>query len=64
MILYIKVSEDKYRLPEKIATSAQELAEWCGVKPTTVKSAISHAKKSGQLSKYERIEISDDEFED
>jgi hypothetical protein len=59
--LYIKVSDDEYRLPEKIATTPRELAEWCGVKPTTVKSAISHAKKSGQLSKYIRVEVDEDD---
>lgn len=59
-VLYIKVSDDEYRLPEKIATSPAELAEWCGVKATTIKSAISHAKKSGQLSKYVRVEVEDD----
>lgn len=62
MILYLKVSEDKYRLIEDMDVSAQVLAERCGVKKNTIFSAISHAAKTGQKSKYERIEIDDEEW--
>jgi DNA-directed RNA polymerase specialized sigma24 family protein len=47
MTLYMKVSNDKYELPEIIARTTIELAEKCGVKSQTVRSAMSHAKKHG-----------------
>lgn len=46
-VLYMKVSNDKYELPEIIARTTIELAEKCGVKSQTVRSAMSHAKKVG-----------------
>ena len=60
-VLYLKVSNDEYRLPEIIAASPGELAEKVGVKPQTVKSAISHAKRHGWLCQYERVEVEDDD---
>ena len=62
MTLYMKVSNDKYELPEIIARTTIELAEKCGVKSQTVRSAMSHAKKHGWPCQYVRVEVEDDEI--
>ncbi len=62
MILYLRVSEDKYRLIEDMDVSAQVLAERCGVRKNTIFSAISHAAKTGHKSRFEKIEIDDEEW--
>lgn len=60
--LYLKVSRDKYELPEAVAGSAFELAMMIGVKKDAVLCGIAHAKKNGTWSCYRRIEI-EEEYE-
>ncbi len=61
MILYMKVSRDKYQLPEIVCESLKELAERSGVKPQTISGAMNHAKKKGGTSYYVRVEVDDEE---
>ena len=62
MIIWMKVSKDSLELPEAIADTAEELAEICGVDPTTV---IGAARRYEQgkvaFSVYRRIEIEEEE---
>lgn len=62
MNLYLRVSADKYKLIEDMDVSAQVLAERCGVTKNSIYSAISHAKKTGYNSRFEKIEIDDEEW--
>ena len=49
---YIKVTNDKYRLPIAIADSAGELARIVGATKNTVLSSISHCTGT-----YEKVEL-------
>lgn len=49
---YIKVTNDKYRLPIAIADSAGELARLVGATKNTVLSSISHGTGT-----YEKVEL-------
>ena len=60
MVVYVKVSNDKYRLIECMADSPAELGKILGVSGDAISSAISHAKKKGFECIYERIEIDKD----
>ena len=62
--VYMKVSKDKYRLPEAIADSPKELAELCGSTRNSVLSAISKAKSRNQNSIYVKVDFDDIDEED
>ena len=63
MKLYLEVSRDKYELPAKIADTAGELAEMCGVTKNTVASSCSHYKTGiTKRAKYILVEVEDDEI--
>ena len=54
----MKVSSDKYELPEIIADSADELAKKLGVNVNTIYSSISHARKrKSKRSMYQKVVI-------
>ena len=57
--VYMKVSKDKYRIPEVVADSLKELAEKCGTTSGSIASYISHAKKQGKEIKYIKVKIKD-----
>lgn len=58
---WMRVSLDKYELPEAVATSSGELAEICGVRKNTVESAVSHVRKGKiRVSRYTAVEMEDD----
>ncbi len=57
----MKVSNDKYRLPEAVAESSAELAKICGVTRSAVDTAICNAKRRKQNSIYVKIVIEDEE---
>lgn len=61
MILYMKVSRDKYQLPEIVCDTLKELAERSGVKPQTISGAMNHAKRKGGTSYYVRVEVDDED---
>ena len=57
----MKVTKDKYELPEIVADSIEELSEKCGVTVNCIYSSISHAKKSKSgKSMYIKVMIDDD----
>lgn len=59
MVLYLKVTNDRYRLPVAVAESASELSRLTGKKKTSILSVISHARKDGKESLYIRVEVDD-----
>ena len=61
--IWLKVSRDKYELPEVVAGSIQELAWRCGVKTTSIYSSISHYKKEGWRPKYVKVDVEEDDNE-
>lgn len=63
MILYMKVTHDKYELPLAVAEDAGTLARMCGVTVNTIFSQISRANKEGKWCSWRRIEVEDDEEE-
>lgn len=63
--VYMKVSKDKYQLPEVIADSVKELAEKCGESPRVVSSLASKASKGKHKnSPFIRVEIEEGEDDD
>ena len=63
MVLWIKVSDDEYELPEMVADTSTELSRMCGLDGNSVQSAISNAKRRKSKCQYKKVEISDDEEE-
>lgn len=59
MTIWMSVSRDKYEYPIHMAESIEELAELCGVKVTSIRSYICHAKKDGRWCKYVKVEVED-----
>jgi hypothetical protein len=49
MTLYIAVTPDHLELPMYVADTAEEMAEWAGVKVQSVKSSCSRNKRRGIL---------------
>lgn len=58
--VWMKVSHDKYELPEYVADSIQELSELCGSSVASIRSYICHAKQFGWPCNYKRVEVDDD----
>lgn len=60
--VYMRVSKDKYRLPEAVADTPQQLAKICGTSATTIVSVVSKWK-SGKYKnpRYEVVEVYDDD---
>lgn len=61
MVLWMKVTRDKYEFPIHIAESRKELAILCGVRGSSISRAIGKARDNGQKSSYVRMEIEEDE---
>ena len=62
MKVWIKLSDPVYQLPEVIADSAKELAEKCGVSPTTISSNwIRYRRGDAKYSKYIMVIISEED---
>lgn len=57
--LWMRVSPDKYEIPEVIADSIEELADKCGVKVRSIRSTIYHYKTEGRRQIYVRVEVPD-----
>lgn len=63
MVVYMKVTSDKYELPLAIADSIVDLAEMCGIKPNSIYSKMSHFKNGTGTEKtcpYKKVVIDDD----
>ena len=56
----MKVTNDKYELPEIVADSAGQLAQKLGVTKNHIFSAISHANKKGYNCAYRKVVIKDE----
>ena len=61
--LYMKVSKDKYQLPEVIADSVKELAEKCGESPRIV-SSLASKERAGKHKNSPFIRVDIEEGED
>lgn len=61
MAIWMMVSRDKYEHPIVVADTVEELAELCGVKVSSIRSYMSHAKKTGGRCKYIKVEEGDDD---
>ena len=60
VIVWMKVTDDAYELPEVVALSSQELADKCGVTRNAIESEVSRFRKGILKScKYRRVEIDD-----
>ena len=64
MILWLKVSNDEYELPEAVADTSVELSRMCGLSKDAVQTAISKAKKRKTRCKYIKVEIENEEKDD
>ena len=58
--LWLRVSQDKYELPEAVADNPAELARICGTTANSIMSMISHYKAWGYKCKYIKVEVEDD----
>lgn len=63
-VVFMKVSGDKYSLPECIADSVRELADRLGIKPSSIYESMSRSRHDLRQELYCRVEIGDDEDDD
>lgn len=61
MTLWLKVSRDKYELPEMIDDSQKELEVTLRLRPGTIKRIRSRAKRNGYRCCYVRVDVEEDE---
>lgn len=60
-VLWLKVSNDEFELPEIVADSASMLAEKTGASVATIYSSVSHYNHGAiKNSIYRRVEITED----
>ena len=57
MVIWMKVSDDEYELPEAIADTSTELARKYGLSKCSVMSAICNAKRRGTRCIYVKVEV-------
>lgn len=58
MIVYMKVTDDKYELPVYIADTVKDLAQMCCVKPTSIYTNLWRVEHGEFIkSKYVRVDI-------
>lgn len=62
MDIWMRVTKDKYSLPEFVASSVDELSQMCGASVKTIRSTISHYNR-GKLKRerYVHIILEEDE---
>lgn len=62
MDIWMRVSKDKYSLPEFVASSVDELSQMCGASVNTIRSTIRHYQR-GELKRerYVHIILEEDE---
>lgn len=58
--VWMKVSSDKYELPEVIADSAVELAKMLNVSANSISSSIQHARVRGSRTVYKKVMIDEE----
>lgn len=54
--LYIRISPDRYELPEAVADSPAELSRMVGVKRQSISQAISKSKH-GKKTPYKKVRV-------
>lgn len=65
MVLWMKVSNDKYELPEIVADTSAELSRLCGLKHDSgVLSAIANAKRRGHKCRFVKVVIDEEDEDD
>lgn len=58
MVVWLRVTKDKYELPEYIADTAEELADMLGISPNTIYSSMANWKKGRtKMSPYRKVVI-------
>lgn len=62
-VLWLKVSNDEYELPEAVAGSANELARVLGITENAIYSSMSQSKKYGYKQRFIRVVIEEDDYE-
>ena len=60
-VLYMKVSNDKYELPEAVAGSVKELALLLGITTNAIYSAFSQSKTKGYNNRYVKVVLDESE---
>lgn len=60
-IVWLRVTDDDLQLPVAVADSSKELAELCGTTQDAIISAVSHAKRRGNRSRYVKVYIEEDD---
>ena len=60
MTVYMKITQDKYELPEAIADSIIDLARMCGVSWRTIDGALYRTKRPKGRPKYIDVKIADE----
>lgn len=61
MVLWMKVTDDKYELPIAIAESRAKLARKLGIKPNSIATAIHRAKITGHKQVFIKVIVDDEE---
>lgn len=61
MVLYIRITPDKYELPVAVAEDAETLARMCGVTRNSIYSQISRYEHQGRPCRWRRVEVEDDD---
>ena len=57
-VVWLRVTKDKYELPEYIADTAEELADMLGISPNTIYSSMANWKKGRtKTSPYRKVVI-------
>ena len=60
MTVYMKITQDKYELPEAVADSIIELARMCGVSWRTIDGALYRNKRPKGPPKYIAVKIDEE----
>jgi len=59
-ILYMVIDPDDVNELPLFCGTAEEVAEWCNTTVVNIRSAICHAKRRNQKSKYVRVELQEE----
>lgn len=59
MVLYMKVTNDKYQLPVAVTDTVKELAEILGTTQNVINSSLSRQKAGKGTGTYYRVEVDD-----
>lgn len=60
MVVYMKVTNDKYEFPIAVADSLAELARILDIPKNNISSAMSHAKRKKQRCQYIKVLCEDE----